>query len=239
MTETVAAFRRVLARGSSFPSLVETASGRLLVMKLSGAGQGSRGLATELIAGTLAGLAGLNVPRALPLLLPDGLPWQVGTDEFYETVQTERRAGTWASSSSRTLADLEAADLAVPAARVPEPARRRRRAAAERRSHHGQPERAARCGRHALGDRFRRLPADRPAGARRGRPRGSICPPTTSWPAARRSGCRRRSLSPASTKAQLDGALAELPEAWLGELGLSRQDLAGRLKEYFRSVLHT
>src|SRR5882724_5415890 len=87
MTETVAAFHRVLARGSSFPSLVETSTGRLLVMKLSGAGQGARGLAIELIAGTLAGLAGLNVPRAQPVLLPKGLPWQVGTDEFYETVQ--------------------------------------------------------------------------------------------------------------------------------------------------------
>src|SRR5258705_1014801 len=87
MTETVAAIRRVLARGSSFPSLVETSSGRLLAMKLAGAGQGARGLAAELIAGRLAGLAGLNVPRAEPLLLPDGLPWEVGTDEFYEAVQ--------------------------------------------------------------------------------------------------------------------------------------------------------
>ena len=110
MTETVAAFRRVLARGSSFPSLVETASGRLMVMKLSGAGQGARGLAAELIAGTLAGLAGLNVPRAQPLLLPDGLPWQVGTDEFYEAVQ---RSVGWNLGVEfiPDAADLDAAQL--------------------------------------------------------------------------------------------------------------------------------
>ena len=110
MTETVAAFRRVLARGSSFPSLVETASGRLMVLKLSGAGQGARGLAAELIAGTLAALAGLNVPRAQPLLLPDGLPWQVGTDEFYEAVQ---RSVGWNLGVEfiADAADLDAAQL--------------------------------------------------------------------------------------------------------------------------------
>ena len=110
MTETVAAFRRVLARGSSFPSLVETASGRLMVLKLSGAGQGARGLAAELIAGTLAALAGLNVPRAQPLLLPDGLPWQVGTDEFYEAVQ---RSVGWNLGVEfiPDAADLDAAQL--------------------------------------------------------------------------------------------------------------------------------
>ena len=112
MTEIVAAFRRVLARGSSFPSLVETASGRLLVLKLSGAGQGSRGLATELIAGTLARLTGLNVPRALPVLLPAGLPWQVGTDEFYEAVQ---RSVGWNLGVEFVpdATDLEATDLAT------------------------------------------------------------------------------------------------------------------------------
>ena len=102
MTETVAAFRRVLARGSSFPSLVETASGRLLVLKLSGAGQGSRGLATELIAGTLARLAGLNVPRALPSCCPPACHGRSAP-----TSSTRRCsgawAGTWASSSSLTL----------------------------------------------------------------------------------------------------------------------------------------
>ena len=110
MAETVAGFRRVLTRGSSFPSLVETSSGRLAVLKLAGAGQGARGLAIELIAGNIAGLAGLHVPRARPLLLPYGLPWQVGTDEFYEAVQ---RSAGWNLGVEYIpdAADLEAADV--------------------------------------------------------------------------------------------------------------------------------
>jgi len=36
--------------GDGFPSLVETQSGRHLIMKLSGVGQGPAGLATEFIA---------------------------------------------------------------------------------------------------------------------------------------------------------------------------------------------
>ena len=50
-------------------------------------------------------------------------------------------------------------------------------------------------------------------------------------------GYRRGSLSPASTRGQIDNALAELPESWLCELGLSRSDLADRLKKYFQSIL--
>ena len=43
MPETVAVIHRVLASGSSFPSVVETSAGRLYVMKLSGAGSGQAG----------------------------------------------------------------------------------------------------------------------------------------------------------------------------------------------------
>jgi hypothetical protein len=42
MAETVAVIHRVLASGSSFPSVVETVAGRLYVLKLSGAGPGAR-----------------------------------------------------------------------------------------------------------------------------------------------------------------------------------------------------
>jgi hypothetical protein len=60
-------------------------------MKLAGAGPGRRALATELFALELARDVGLNVPEAVVLELPPDLPWLVGTDEFYETVQ--RSAG--------------------------------------------------------------------------------------------------------------------------------------------------
>jgi len=91
MIDSVTAIERVLSRGSSFPSVVTTASGRRYVMKLSGAGPGRRALATELVALGLARHIGLNVPAAAVLSLPRDLPWQVGTDEFYEAVQ--RSAG--------------------------------------------------------------------------------------------------------------------------------------------------
>jgi hypothetical protein len=83
MPETVAAIHRVLTRGSSFPSVVETTEGRRYVMKLAGAGPGRRALATELIALKLARHLQLNVPDAQVLDLPRDLPWQAGTGEFY------------------------------------------------------------------------------------------------------------------------------------------------------------
>jgi hypothetical protein len=86
MIETVSAIHRVLARGSSFPSVVETTAGTLRLMKLSGAGPGRRALATEYIALRIARRLGLEVPDALLLQLPRELPWQTGTDEFYEAV---------------------------------------------------------------------------------------------------------------------------------------------------------
>lgn len=237
MTETVAAFRRVLARGSSFPSLVETSSGRLLVLKLSGAGQGARGLAAELIAGTLAGLAGLNVPRAQPVHLPDGLPWQVGTDEFYEAVQ---RSVGWNLGVEfiPDAVDLDAAQLpSLPTdfisrlGAVDALLQNVDRTAANLnvlRDAAGMPW-AIDFGACLLVDRLVR----------------GVLAPRLDLPSNHVLADRALpAISPQELAAgldaqQLDGALAELPQAWLGELGLSQQDLAGRLKEYFRSVLHS
>ena len=47
MAETVAVIHRVLSTGTSFPSLVESATGRRYVLKLSGAGPGKRALGLE------------------------------------------------------------------------------------------------------------------------------------------------------------------------------------------------
>ena len=84
-------FIACLASGSSFPSVVETTAGRRYVLKLSGAGPGRRALATEFVALKLARLWACNVPDARCCDLPRDLPWQTGTDEFYEAVQ--RSAG--------------------------------------------------------------------------------------------------------------------------------------------------
>ena len=110
MTETVSAIRRVLAHGSSFPSVVETTSRQLRVMKLSGAGPGRRALATEYLALQLARGLDLNVPDALLLLLPPDLPWQVGTDEFHEAVQRSVGLNLGVALIPEAT-DLKAADL--------------------------------------------------------------------------------------------------------------------------------
>jgi hypothetical protein len=116
MTETVTAIERVLTRGSSFPSIVVGSSGRRWVMKLSGTGPGRRALATEYVALALSRRLGLNVPDAVPLRLPGDLPWQTGTDEFYEAVQRSAgwNLGVGFVADAR---DVVAADLAT----LPEP----------------------------------------------------------------------------------------------------------------------
>jgi len=91
MDELVASVLRVMSHGSGFSSLVRTTSGRHFVMKLSGVGHGAPGLMTELIATRLADLFGLKVPRVAPIVLRQDLPWQAGTDEFYDALQ--RSAG--------------------------------------------------------------------------------------------------------------------------------------------------
>ncbi len=75
MPQTVAVIHRVLATGSSFPSLVETTAGRRHVLKLSGAGPGRRALATEYVALRLAQHAGLNVPNVEVLDIARDFSW--------------------------------------------------------------------------------------------------------------------------------------------------------------------
>lgn len=234
MTETVAAFRRVLARGSSFPSLVETASGRPLVLKLSGVGQGARGLATELIAGTLAGLAGLNVPRALPLLLPGGLPWQVGTDEFYEAVQRSVGWNLGVEFIPDAL-DLEAADLAT----LPPDFLSRLAAVDALLQNVDRTLANPNIVRDAAGlywaiDFGACLLIDRLA---RGAGEPHIELPPKHFLAARGdlSSSVREAL-PAISETHLSAIVEQLPEPWLEELTLSRQELFSRLTAYIQAV---
>jgi hypothetical protein len=112
MDEIVETVLRLMSHGSGFSSLVRTTSGRHFVMKLSGVGQGEPGLMTELIATRMADLFGLKVPRVAPIVLRKDLPWQVGTDEFYEALQ---RSAGWNlgvefvnHARDLTLDDLEA-----------------------------------------------------------------------------------------------------------------------------------
>ncbi len=82
----------VFRQGSGAPALVETESGETFVLKLKGAGGGERGLVRELLGLEIAALLGVRVPSARPLFLRADFPWQVGTDEFDAMVQ---RSASW------------------------------------------------------------------------------------------------------------------------------------------------
>lgn len=111
MAETVAVIHRVLATGSTFPSLIESATGRRYVMKLSGAGPGKRALAMEYVALRIARRFGLPVPDVEVLDLARDFPWQTGTDEFYEAVQRSAGANLGVAFIADAH-DLKASDLA-------------------------------------------------------------------------------------------------------------------------------
>lgn len=74
-------------QGSSIPTEVETTDGRRLVLKMKGAGNGVISLVSEFIVNRAAVALGWNVPDAVPILIPEGFPWEFGTDEFDDIVQ--------------------------------------------------------------------------------------------------------------------------------------------------------
>lgn len=82
----------VLPNASTSPALVETADGVRRVLKFAGAGPGPFGLLTELIALGIARALEAPVPAAAPIWLPEGFPWQAGTDEFDSMLQ---RSSGW------------------------------------------------------------------------------------------------------------------------------------------------
>jgi hypothetical protein len=90
--DRVARMLDVIRTGSSAPAYVEAGDGALYILKLAGAGAGTRGLLTEFLATGIARAIGLAVPSTRPLFLPEDFPWQVGTDEFDDMV---RRSYGW------------------------------------------------------------------------------------------------------------------------------------------------
>jgi hypothetical protein len=74
--------------GGSLPGLVETDDGRLFVVKLRGAGQGTRALVAELLAGELARALGLPVPEIALVSIEPGF----GATERDEEVRDLLRA---------------------------------------------------------------------------------------------------------------------------------------------------
>lgn len=74
-------------RGSSFPTRCVTTDGEELVIKLRGSGNGSEALISEYIVNRLASQSGLPVPDVCVIEIAGDYPWNYGTDEFYDLVQ--------------------------------------------------------------------------------------------------------------------------------------------------------
>lgn len=234
MAETVAAIHRVLSGGSSFPSVVETTAGRSYVMKLAGAGPGKRAIATEFVALRLARHLGLNVPDAEVLDLPRDLPWQAGTDEFYEAVQRSAGANLGVDFIPDAH-DLKAADLAglseafvVRLAAVDALLQN-----VDRTSANPNIMRDA-AGVHWAIDFGACLLIDRLVrGAMQ--PRLDL-PPNHFLAGATGLACSVREAAAAIAVQHLGKIIGALPEPWLAELGLSRQSLLQRLTTYLEAL---
>lgn len=74
-------------RGSSFPTLSETADGERLVIKMRGAGNGAGALLSEFLVNRFAHLCGLPVPDVRIVQIAPDHPWEFGTDEFDDLLQ--------------------------------------------------------------------------------------------------------------------------------------------------------
>lgn len=234
MPETVAVIHRVLSSGSSFPSVVESSTGRLYVLKLSGAGPGRRALATEYLALKIAGHLGLTVPGAHVTYLPRDFPWQTGTDEFYEAVQRSAGANLGVAFIADAH-DLKARDLAA----LPAPFIQRLGAIdallhnVDRTAANPNIIRDA-AGVHWAIDFGACLLFDRLA-------RGANAPSLDIPPNHFLAGAEGLSYRVREAAQSIDGPflgeiIQALPEAWLEDLGLARSALHHRMAAYLEAL---
>lgn len=105
-------YLNALREGGSLPGLVEASDGRLYVLKLRGAGQGTKALIAELVAGEIGRALGLPVPELALITLDEGF----GSTERDEEVRDLLRASTGVNLG---LAFLPGALMFDPAARDP------------------------------------------------------------------------------------------------------------------------
>ena len=230
MVQRLARIERVLQSGSTFPSLVTSESGHRYVLKLAGAGPGTRSLATEYVALKLAEHLGLNVPAPELIEVPRQFPWQTGTDEFYETVQ---RSAGWnlAVAFVPNARDLGSGDLdTLPIEFLGRLAgvdallqNFDRRAANPNilRDFGGQLW-AIDFGACLFIERLSRQPLE-----------PNLELPSNHFLSPRRDvAYSARDMARAIALPILDGIAAALPRAWLDDLGVSSRDLAKRLTAY-------
>jgi hypothetical protein len=209
-------------RGSSFPTRGETTDGGICVVKLHGTGNGGSALLSEFIVNRLGARAGLPVPDASIIEVPAGFPWNFGTDEFHDLVQKSpgpNLALQWIDRAAAVPADRyptlpdELVSQIVTLDLVFENVDR----TAQSRNLLVDPE-----GRYWIVDhgscRFLTRDPERP---RRALSPGHIF-------SDRAAAFDRRWLA-AVTPALVQETIAEAPDAWLHEAGLSRDDIVQRV----------
>lgn len=219
----IEALEHVFTAGDSHPALARCEDGSRWVVKLAGAGHGVRGLMSEMVALRAAAALGAPVPEARPLWLPEGLPWQVGTDEFDGIVRR-----SWGWNLGVVHADGARPMTAAEARALPGPVRRAiARADAlvqnvDRTAANPNllrlPDGGALAIDYGAALLVPRVLAGRGGGT--GLPRGHLFAGASGEP------------SPASgSRPALDWAVLveDVPGAWLAEAGLDRAALAGRL----------
>ena len=86
-TLTVTRYITPLREGGSLPAVVQASDGQLYVMKFTGAGQGSRALVAELIAGEISRALGLAVPSLVLLELDPAMGRTEGDPEILALLQ--------------------------------------------------------------------------------------------------------------------------------------------------------
>src|SRR5512142_2197365 len=86
MVNTVTATRYMtpLREGGSLPAIIEASDGRLYVCKFRGAGQGTKALIAELIAGEIGRALGLRIPELALVELDAGMAHSEGDPEILD-----------------------------------------------------------------------------------------------------------------------------------------------------------
>ncbi len=117
-TVTAARYVMPFREGGSLPALVEADDGKLYVVKLRGAGQGTRALIAELIAGLFAHALGLPMPELVLIELSAALGRAEPDAEVRDVLLASAGTNVALAHLPSALAFDPAARVAVPGARA-------------------------------------------------------------------------------------------------------------------------
>lgn len=112
-THEVVRYVTPLREGGSLPAIVEVENGELVVAKFRGAGQGTKALVAEIIAGELARAYGLHVPELSLLTLEAGIGKAERHDEIRDLLLASVGVNVGVAYLSGALTYDPAAGIAV------------------------------------------------------------------------------------------------------------------------------